>query len=556
MPQAPGGKSNNPWAKILADKKRGTPDYAKIEQLEIDTGVGAEDRLREHADKPSQRGQLGSRKAAPARSIFEYEPTEEQNKIREAAKTGKDGVMEAGAGTGKTSTLKMLANDRPKLRHGFLAFNRSIADDAKAEFPHNTTVSTMHSFAFRALGNQYVTRMDGPRLPAWQQAKALGMHPVAFGEHAPFSQQKLGRFVIDALKKFCYSRDETPNRSHIAFFQGAEDFIEDLRDYLMPYVNRAWDDVQQKTGGKMRFEQDYYLKMWALTNPRLPFDVVMVDEAQDSNPCSVHIVEQQDAQKLMVGDRSQSIYGWRGATDAMSSFKGDWRLVLSQSFRFGPAIANEANKFLTVLDAPLRLTGFDKIASTVETLTEPKTVLCRTNAMVVQQALAAQEANRRPAIVGGASDIKRFAEAADKLMNGKPVDHPDLIAFANWNEVQEYVADEGGDLKRFVNVIDTYGVAKVIEIADKSVDEKNADVILSTAHKAKGREWDTVQIAGDFTEPASKEGEPLDPENGYFRSEAMLAYVAVTRAKLKLDNDGLSWIDHHIPQSTEQKETA
>jgi superfamily I DNA/RNA helicase len=52
-----------------------------------------------------------------------------------------------------------------------------------------------------------------------------------------------------------------------------------------------------------------------------------------------------------------------------------------------------------------------------------------------------------------------------------------------------------------------------------------------TAHKAKGREWETVRIAGDFR------------KDKVSREEAMLAYVAVTRAKLVLDREGLAWVD-------------
>ena len=73
----------------------------------------------------------------------------------------------------------------------------------------------------------------------------------------------------------------------------------------------------------------------------------------------------------------------------MSRFQADQRLCLSQSFRFGPAIAAEANKWLQLLDAPLRLRGFDRIPSTVGPIACPDAVLCRTNAEAVRQLLVA-----------------------------------------------------------------------------------------------------------------------------------------------------------------------
>lgn len=64
----------------------------------------------------------------------------------------------------------------------------------------------------------------------------------------------------------------------------------------------------------------------------------------------------------------------------MNDFPADVRLPLAQSFRFGPAVAREANKWLDILHADLRLRGYDRINSVVTTTSAPGTVLCRTNA--------------------------------------------------------------------------------------------------------------------------------------------------------------------------------
>jgi superfamily I DNA/RNA helicase len=57
--------------------------------------------------------------------------------------------------------------------------------------------------------------------------------------------------------------------------------------------------------------------------------------------------------------------------------------------------------------------------------------------------------------------------------------------------------------------------------------ESEADVIVSTAHKSKGREWSTVRLAGDFAEPLER-GAGAD-------GELRLLYVAATRARDVLD---------------------
>jgi superfamily I DNA/RNA helicase len=65
------------------------------------------------------------------------------------------------------------------------------------------------------------------------------------------------------------------------------------------------------------------------------------------------------AQVVAAGDRSQAIYGWRRATDALDAFGGD-RYRLTQSFRFGEVIADEANVWLELLKSDLRLVGSEK----------------------------------------------------------------------------------------------------------------------------------------------------------------------------------------------------
>lgn len=63
-------------------------------------------------------------------------------------------------------------------------------------------------------------------------------------------------------------------------------------------------------------------------------------------------------------------------------------------------------------------------------------------------------------------------------------------------------------------------------------DERRADVVISTSHKAKGREWDTVELADDFlpSKPDRVTGEvKVD------RAELRLFYVALTRARVSID---------------------
>jgi hypothetical protein len=460
-------------------------------------------------------------------------------------------VIEAGAGAGKTSTLKMLAAAAGRRRGLYVAYNRAIADDAKRDFPAGVQCSTAHSLAYGAVGRDYRHRLNGPRVPARETARILRINePVKLGD-LYLAPNQLARLAMEMVARFCRSADPEPGPFNVPSKPGLDDpdTLRDLREVITPLGRRAWADITSPDG-RLKFDHDAYLKLWQLSEPRLPADYVMLDEAQDANPVILDVVtRQKDAQLIAVGDRSQAIYGWRGAVDAMDAFPAQVRLSLSQSFRFGPQVAHEANKWLDVLGARLRLTGYDRISSKVATLESPDAILCRTNAEAMAQAMVSVNAGRDTAIVGGGSDIRALAEAAVTLKAGAGTSHPELYAFRTWREVQDYAENDpgGSDLKVLVQLIDSHGPDVIMDVIDRLCDERRAEVVISTAHKAKGREWDSVRIASDFREPKKKD----DGSDGAVpREEAMLAYVAVTRAKLTLDRSGLAWVDRYLPGGT------
>ena len=57
-----------------------------------------------------------------------------------ATLTGKDLVIEAGAGTGKTSTLVHIAKANPEKRMQYVAFNSAIVRESKAKMPGTRTM--------------------------------------------------------------------------------------------------------------------------------------------------------------------------------------------------------------------------------------------------------------------------------------------------------------------------------------------------------------------------------------------------------------------------------
>jgi hypothetical protein len=477
------------------------------------------------------------------------DPTPEQAAILAAFGDGDTVTIVAAAGSGKTTSLRMIAEAAGRRKGLYVAYNRAIADDAGKSFPSGTLCKTAHALAYRAIGCQYRDRLNGPRVPAMEAARILGINEALKVLDYSIQPKHAARLAQEAVQRFCHSAEDDVQPWHVPAIAGLEGIPERnaVRDFILPFARRAWEDLRQ-TAGRLRFTHDVYLKIWGLSRPQLPYDFILFDEAQDANPVVLQVVrDQQHAQLVAVGDPNQAIYGWRGAVDAMDQFKGGARLYLSKSFRFGPEVAAEANKWLEVLNAELRVTGFERISSVVGPLPNPEAVLCRTNAEAISQVMTAVGAGRRAALVGGGDEMLRLAQAAVGLKAGIGTEHPELFAFRTWMEVQDYAENDaaGGDLKVFVNLVDKHGPDAIIDTLQRLTrDESRADVVISTAHKAKGREWDSVKVAGDFREPKKTE----DGEQGQIsREDAMLAYVTVTRAKLALDRSGLAWVDRYLP---------
>jgi superfamily I DNA/RNA helicase len=472
-----------------------------------------------------------------------FKNTPEQDAAVEAALTGGNVVITAGAGSGKTSTLRLIADALAPAKGIYIAYNKAIATDAAKSFPSNVTCRTAHSFAYRAVGHRFGPRLKQRRLTARETARILGVGPYDLKNGSELAAGRVASMVMETVNKWCHSADEIIGVKHASKVvweaPGTEDVSYELASYLAKHAQQAWDSDLKNEVGKLRFTHDMYVKVWALSNPVLPADFILYDEAQDADPCIAGIVLAQTGKQLIaVGDESQAIYGWRGATDAMKAWPAQHRVSLTKSFRFGPAVAAEANVFLNLLDAPLRIVGHDPIDSKVGPLTEADAILCRTNAAVIAEALAATAHGRTFAIVGGTDQIKRFAEAAEKLMEGERVSwHADLGAFKSWDDVLDYVENDSGgsDLRSLVKLITNFGLQAIYNVCENARPEGAADVTLSTAHKSKGREWNRVRIAADFQPSEDREGEGLS------RPEAMLMYVAVTRAKLALDCEALAW---------------
>jgi hypothetical protein len=481
----------------------------------------------------------------PARS-GSLRPTAQQEAIIEACRTGESTVIEAGAGTGKTSTLRLAAEAMSG--HGlYLAFNKAIAVEAKKTFPGRVSPRTAHSLAYAETPQVFKARLGGARQPATRAAEILKVtETVVLGSSLRLTPALIARHAMETVTKFCHSDADEIEAVHVPRMNGVgPESRAALADLVVPVARRAWVDLCSEHG-RLKYAHDHYFKQWALSRPRIGAGFIFLDEAQDTNPVLARVLREQSCQVVVVGDSAQQIYAWRGAVDALRTWPARHRLQLTKSWRFGPLIANEANLWLTELRANMRLTGNDAIDSRHGSLDAKSAdaVLCRTNAEAMRQTMKALEAGRRPALVGGTRDIESLARAAKELQDGAATSHPELSMFESWDAVRDHVEhdESASDLRAIVRLIEDHGADELLRVAGRVVDESRADLAISTAHKAKGREWDKVLITRDFRAPRRDEDGVLIPVP---QEEARLSYVAVTRARRVLDPGGLTWI--HTP---------
>lgn len=466
-----------------------------------------------------------------------YDLTNEQEHVVNCVKSGKDTKVQAPAGSGKTFVLEASAAEIPRRKGFYLAFNKSVADSAAQKFGLNVEARTGHSVAFRSVGKDYSHRFG--KITGWMVCNFLNIR-----KPDPFPTiSSRGYLILDTLRHFCYSNDPRITYRVVPKLKGNFATNEAMREAQQIIANdtaRLWEAMEDQNCD-IPVTHDFYLKLWALSNPIIEKDFILFDEAQDANPVMMGVIENQThAQKIWVGDQFQQIYGWRGAINAMQRIETEHKAFLTQSFRFGDAVADLASDILCCYMppelAPPRIKGFNERNSQISysQIQDPNVVICRTNNGVITNVFKYLEAGKQVYVQGGTKQMETLLKGAKDLMNGKTTWVPDLALFRTWEEVLEYAGTEGGgDLRGLVNLVNKYGIEDIMKILQSTQQSpKNADITLTTAHKFKGLEASKVQLYSDFaTLETNEEGKTIP----MLQADINLTYVAATRALDVLD---------------------
>lgn len=471
-------------------------------------------------------------------------------------------LVEAVAGSGKTTTAVQCMNlISPAKRILFLAFNKSIADELKAKAPAHADVMTLNSLGHRAWG-RFAGRVN------LDADKTRGIMASTLTE---FEVRRYGN-AIKKLAGVCKAFGLVPNG-----VRGAKGLMADTDDNLMDLIDNFDIELGEnaqpedfatlifltrrvlalglETRQLIDFDDQLYMTI-AFGAPPPKYDWVFVDEAQDLSPVQHKLVEMamgNGARVVAVGDKFQSIYGFRGADvkslDSYATRMKATKLPLSICYRcpkshiaLAKSIVPHIEAAPTAPEGEIMNLGNDWKA---DIFTNEDLVICRNSAPLVKAAykiLSQKVAVRilgRDLGTGIAKLIKRLKprnleELLTKMETWRDKEI-DKLKKKDMNANTESVEDRYETVVTFIDMFPQHTPEKLTaEIEALYTDNAKGILTLATVHKAKGLEAHRVFILNAELMPSRNA--KLDWQ---IEQEMNLKYVALTRAKSVLGFIGI-----------------
>uniref|UniRef100_A0A3P9PW80 F-box DNA helicase 1 n=1 Tax=Poecilia reticulata TaxID=8081 RepID=A0A3P9PW80_POERE len=478
-------------------------------------------------------------------------------------------------GTGKTTTLVRYAAQRPHLRFLYVAFNNSVASEARRRFPPNVDCKTAHSLAYSDVGRRYKT-YEKLTFNVKPFSINLALTPGAGG----YSRAKV---VTTILNAFMASADQTIGPQHVpydyAICKGHRKIIEpDEQQFFIAEAKDIWNkmkDVREKSKQAYYMPHDGYLKLWQLRDPKPcltdRYDAIFIDEAQDCTPAIMDVLLAQRCGKILVGDPHQQIYTFKGAVNALRAVHHTHIFYLTQSFRFGAEIAFVGAAILKVCKGVKKiLVGGMQKSKSCRGFRGKIGVLSRCNLGVFKGAVQLTDANQQCRIhfigVSFAGLQKKTKKMIRQGMNAftrrceskclpsdalSAIKDPLIRTFFSSKRdpyliFKDYIIQtEDKELDGKLSIVEKYReripelVARLKACAETDFHQAaifslHPDFIVGTVHKAKGLEFDTVIVTDDFASVPASGHNLCRIQDFSFYDEWNLLYVAVTRAMSSL----------------------
>lgn len=424
-------------------------------------------------------------------------------------------IINAKAGTGKTTTLIEYAKERPNKEILYLVFNKELRKSTRKKFPLNTTVHTVNSFIFNKLKDIFKNR------------KIINKYDLNFFINNFTNKNHLFeiRYTegVDLFNRFniFLNNDETIDKS----ING---------DYIKHIYNEIISNIKYEVSHDIL--KKYFLENFH--NFDINYDIVLIDEAQDLDYIMFQIINKIKAQKVYVGDKKQSIYGFRNTINIFDHpLDGYQTFELTNSFRFNKELSEYiSNVTSNIYKENFFINGIANSKSKIltnEKINEPYVIITRTNSFLFKKAFELVNNGYKVSIPFDFEEIKTLIYDIYNLKsnNIKEVVNPTLKVLKNIENLKKAIKKGVNlEINYLVKIVEEYDIMIISYLKKLEVNlvaAKYADIMLITAHKSKGLEFNNVEIANDFK---------LNTKN---IEEKNLYYVAITRAMniLKIENN-------------------
>ncbi len=445
-------------------------------------------------------------------------------------------IVNAGAGTGKTTTIVESSTLLPNgTKAAFLAFNKSIATELAERLPTDVEAKTFHAFGFAAIRAAGVkTRVNGFKVNNiikdllggdFYAAPLKKLVSLIKGSLIEGNDRKAINRLIDE-----YNINFNSEREEEIAIQAIPSILTmcKTQTHLIDFDDMIW----------MPLVNDY---------PFPKYDVLFVDEAQDFNESQREMISKcvNGGRCIIVGDKNQAIYGFRGAdSNSINRFrqrleKGDRKITelpLSITWRCPNSVVKEANRYVKDFTAPDFAIDGSVVVEAPFLPQRDDMVLCRYNAPLVS-AFYDLISQGKSAYVLGRDMTKGLITAVQKVSKNNNMGVEEFKQLfeqdysynyqrlINQNKENQAMAleDKRDCIMIFVQKATTVG--GIIEEIKRVFDGNDkGEIMLSTVHKAKGLEADNVYILATERMP-----HPFGN-----KEENNICYVAITRAKKNL----------------------
>jgi superfamily I DNA/RNA helicase len=508
-------------------------------------------------------------------------------------------AVEAVAGSGKSTLIKGIVHWLPaKTKIRIFAFNAAIADKLKSELPERIGIGTAHSYGYALVMGAvkaYDSGLNVDEGKYWKLAGQAVQGLIREYSNAPRHQQgnypnlrdeKEIQSLTNAVVAIThFTRVGLPEFK----YQAIKDNLDIYGVVISPKIKYwairlAMDCIirgNNQAGEIIDFDDMLWLPhLWKL-RPKGKVDYVLVDEAQDTSAASQSLYRKfvEDGAKLVaVGDSRQAINLFAGSLpDAFPMMKREFNCIdlpLPVTYRCPQNHVLLASQIVPQIQARSGA-NLGRVESVERGFFEEKAkagdlVLSRLTAPLIKQCIRLNLGLGKKAIIRGKEVAANLCAIAQGVIRHHPMPRfPHELhewaqeKLANINPEDEFLSNEVVDsAEALMACYEAFGnqCFSINQFCDRikelfgSEGSTEGTITLSTIHRAKGDEADTVWVLDSDSLPPEREDWNQEQQ------EQNLVYVAITRAKRNLyflpskpspNNGGITILE---PISIEQEE--